>query len=553
MPTPDPPLPVDIHAAFSGRRILLTGATGFLGKVWLGLMMAKVPGWRQVDVLVRGSSDREVTQRWEKLVAHHPLFDTLRSTLGNAAFEAALDRVHPVRGDVSRPGFDLSPMARKAFLEDTDLLLHSAGQVDFFPPVQDALLSNTRAAIHAAELVESSSRARLLHVSTCYVAGRSTGRQQEVSVTRTHPPLGDTPVDSALEEVDERLDLLRTVFDSPFGEEEMLARESRRHARRGIPLPDRDSSAWQTMRARGWRDLCIAEGERLARAHGHPNPYTWSKALAERALEERLEPAQRCIFRPAIVESARHFPLAGWNEGFNTSGPLIELIGTAFRHLPAHSDHPFDVVPVDDVCLGMTTSAAALLQGNAPEIVQCATSDRNLFTIGRACELTSLGHRKHRANGPKPWLRHLETMPVSPKSAVTPGAIAKRLRSAAEQLQNAATHLQGPSAGDHAPWTSRLLTEGSERLMKGGRALHRLNRLLSMYAPFLHETPQTFEAEALRRLAPHPEAFTFDPESISWRNYWMDVHMPGVQRWCQRSAETAKPEARPEHPRAGAA
>lgn len=527
---------VDIAAAFEGKRILLTGATGFVGKVWLALMMAEVPTWRQIDVLIRAANPQAARERWDNIVATHKLFKMLRDRMGGGAFDEAISKVFAVHGDVSEPDFGLSAQDKQEFIEDTDLLVNSAGQVDFFPPLEQALDSNTYSALHVSDLINASERARLLHVSTCYVAGRREGVITEQSVRLHHPKMAESTVEETLDELKERLDLLRYVFDSPYGEEDRLNRERRRCKRDGREMPERGTEAWDRMNRRAWRDLSIAEGGRQADDRGHPNPYTMSKALGELAIEERVAPGRFSIFRPAIVESAQSFPCNGWNEGFNTSGPLIELIGTAFRHLPASDDHPFDVVPVDDVCRAMTLASAALLEGTHPAFVQCATSVRHPLTIGRACELTSLGHRRRNRRKGQLWMNELETIPVDPQGKLIPGYFAKKLRSLSEEIDVAIDRAEGSSA-DPTREGARYLKElrrGSSKILKGGRKLHRLQRLLDMYAPFLHETPQQYEAEALRKLEPTEASFKFKPEEICWRSYWLDKHMPGIELYCKR-------------------
>ena len=100
------------------------------------------------------------------------------------------------------------------------------------------------------------------------------------------------------------------------------------------------------------------------------------------------------------MESAIEFPFPGWNEGFNTSGPLVYLAGTWFRHVPARSGNPLDVIPVDEVCKALFIVGAALLRGEHRPVYQCGSSDRNFLPIDRLTELSALGHRRHlRAKG----------------------------------------------------------------------------------------------------------------------------------------------------------
>ena len=41
----------------------------------------------------------------------------------------------------------------------------------------------------------------------------------------------------------------------------------------------------------------------------------------------------------------------------------------------------------------------------------------------------------------------------------------------------------------------------------------------------------------------------FEPESLEWRSYWLDVHIPGLRRWAFPLIEGKKPERyRPLYP-----
>src|SRR5690606_30254345 len=87
------------------------------------------------------------------------------------------------------------------------------------------------------------------------------------------------------------------------------------------------------------------------------------------------------IIRPSIIECAREFPFAGWNEGLNTSGPIAWMCTGYAWKLPMRAESSFDVVPVDTVARGMHV------------IVADALADRALPVPARA--------RSHRAHGPQ--------------------------------------------------------------------------------------------------------------------------------------------------------
>ena len=54
--------------------------------------------------------------------------------------------------------------------------------------------------------------------------------------------------------------------------------------------------------------------------------------------------------------------------------------------------------------------------------------------------------------------------------------------------------------------------------------------------------------EVQRHQVVEPE-FRFAPEDIEWRSYWLDIHMPGLRRWCYPQYENTERELyKPSHP-----
>ncbi|HZY05895.1 MAG TPA: SDR family oxidoreductase, partial [Anaeromyxobacteraceae bacterium] len=149
VPPPRPPL--EVGAALAGRRLLITGATGFVGKVSLSLLLHRYPQVGKVFVLLRAGTGGSAESRfWDKVAGARP-FDPLREQHG-PRFEAFLrDKCTPVAGDVSAPLLGLSERDLAA-LAGLDLLVNCAGLVDFNPSLELAIQVNTRGAGNAVAL-----------------------------------------------------------------------------------------------------------------------------------------------------------------------------------------------------------------------------------------------------------------------------------------------------------------------------------------------------------------------------------------------------------------
>jgi hypothetical protein len=286
------------------------------------------------------------------------------------------------------------------------------------------------------------------------------------------------------------------------------------------------------------KDDMVAEGLRRAKVWGWPNIYTYTKFMAEAILAARLPPERFTVFRPAIVESALEYPFPGWNQGFNTSGPLIYLTQGWFRHVPARDDNPFDVIPVDHVCKGLTVASAALLDGIHAPVYQYGSSDAHRLTIGRAVELTALAHRKHlRRRGDSAVERVVLARWDTIVSEVDHLLSVRNLRSVTEGLQRVAP--RGPLAQVPAQQRRR---HGQEHRRRARH--HRHHRQGRRPLPALRPRQRLhlrLEGPA-RPPAVEPE-FHCHPNSIDWRAYWIDIHVPGLRKWCFPLFENKTPRA----------
>ena len=340
---------ISIVEAYAGKHVLLTGGSGFVGKVWLAMALMRLPDIGRVYFLLRGKG-RDVKQRFNKIVNETMAFRTLHERHAAHLSEFMSSRVEVIEGDVSSENLGIDPEVAKRLYEQVDLVINCAGLVDFNPDVRDALGSNVDGALNVADFVEACDHAALLHVSTCYVAGQREGRVPE-TIWRDKSPNG-TELD-ANDEYNHLEKLIADAYAENEAEETVQKlREDvleRLHKRGYEPSEKRVSDMVGRLKRKWLRERMAQVGTDRAKELGWPNTYTYTKALAELMLCERPN-LPFAVLRPAIVESAVTFPFAGWNEGFNTSGPLVYLAGTWFRHVPARAGNPLDVIPVDLIC-----------------------------------------------------------------------------------------------------------------------------------------------------------------------------------------------------------
>ena len=167
---------LDVARTFEGKRILLIGTTGFVGKVALSMLLDKYPGIGRVYCLVRPGAGNTADERFYKKVATSEAFRPLRAKYGDGTTAFLQAKIVAIPGDIGRPlcNFDDAQFAQFEADGGLDVILNSAGLVSFAPSLESALRINAMGAKNVLDLAKKLG-ARLVHVSTCYVAGRRDG------------------------------------------------------------------------------------------------------------------------------------------------------------------------------------------------------------------------------------------------------------------------------------------------------------------------------------------------------------------------------------------
>jgi long-chain acyl-CoA synthetase len=174
--------PIDLAEAFRGREIMVTGVTGFLGKVALTMLLDRYPEVGKVHVLVRPRAGGTAEDRFFNKVVPSPPFDPLRTRYGEGLDAFLRSKCFPLAGDVTDPLLGLTEAQLAQLTGKLACVINSAGLVTFNPSLELAVSVNTEGARNAAELCKRTG-ATLVHISTSFVAG-----------TRRGPVFEDEPV-----------------------------------------------------------------------------------------------------------------------------------------------------------------------------------------------------------------------------------------------------------------------------------------------------------------------------------------------------------------------
>lgn len=324
------------------RRILLTGATGFVGQA---VLLALLERTDDVDVVcvVRGRAGSPAQSRLTALLGKE-VFAGFVADRGPDAARAEFDRrVSAIEGDLA--GLERNEAA-VATLRAGGLFaaVHCASAVSFDLPLDEAFDTNVGGALGLYGALDAAGLdPHVVHVSTAYVGGSARG-------LRTEGPLGHG-VDWEAEY--EWAHAARREAELASRSADSLARHlGRAQILHGKEGPNAVAAAAEEARRAAVEERLVDEGRLRAQTLGWTDVYTFTKAMAERVAEERWAGRghRLSVVRPSIIESSFAWPFPGWIDGYKVADPLIMAYGRGvLKEFPALPDSILDVVPVDMV------------------------------------------------------------------------------------------------------------------------------------------------------------------------------------------------------------
>jgi long-chain acyl-CoA synthetase len=521
---------LDLDEVYSGARLLLLGGTGFLGKIFWVLLLDRFPSIEKIFLVVRGATGKTSEERFTEILASDAL-SPLREKYGTSFELFVRDRVVPIDGEMSRPQCGIDPALVASLKNTLDAVVNVAGVVDFNPPLDESIEANAFGARNLVALARALGDVPIFHTSTTMVVGNRLGTiLEEDPMVRPFPRSDELGRDiwDPEREIDECLELCsqaRRRSEDAFRQSEFVEQAKKALALRGEPS---EGPAFFAELSRVKRKFMKAQlalaGQDRAKHWGWPNIYTYTKSIGEQIIARSGLPF--AIARPASCESTHHFPFKGYNEGIGTSAPFIFLAMKGHVQFPASENVLLEFIPSDYVCIGMALSLAELLEGRPKPVYQYAVGEVNPCSAARFAELMGIYKRKSylkRTTGNPLWnflQGHIEPVAVSTRRLdwVGPKVVAKATRGVASAMK---------SVEPLGPAVSALQAFATQE--------ERIGEMLDLFAPFTMIQKGPFSCAntraAFARLSVSDRArLPWEPEKLDWPDYWMNAHMPAIER-----------------------
>ncbi|XP_049960647.1 putative fatty acyl-CoA reductase CG5065 isoform X2 [Schistocerca serialis cubense] len=288
----------EISAFYDGRSVLVTGGTGFMGKVLLEKLLYACDHLRSVFVLVRPKRGRSPSERRDDIV-QLPVFQRVRSECPER-----LEKLVFLHGDVQEEDLGLSQEDLAVVRREVSAVFHCAATLRLEAKLKDSIRMNLLGTWNVLQLCKTLKKLEVLvHLSTafCYCD---------------------------LEELGEKM------YPCPYDPRDIL-------------------------RAARWMDDSMLDAITAQLIHPHPNTYTFTKRLAEVLVEQHLHELPVVIARPSIVTPSWKEPVAGWVDSLNGPVGLLAAAGKGvLRSMYCRGELHAEVMSVDFAINGLITLAA---------------------------------------------------------------------------------------------------------------------------------------------------------------------------------------------------
>ncbi|OTF78459.1 hypothetical protein BLA29_002307 [Euroglyphus maynei] len=284
---------------YANKTILITGSTGSIGQLLLEKLLRECSNVKRIYLIIRSKKSLSSQQRLKKMFSTSLLFE-----------HHSLDKVYAIDGDLCQDNLGISDENYQKLCQEVQIVFHSAACVKFNGILGTFIEQNVKGTNRLMSLCEKMLKIEsIVHVSTAF----------------------SNCLQKCVEE---------KIYSPPFDLSEW---------------PDVD--LFLKMLEKNFAHLAVKNEHPIL--NGHPNPYTFTKAITEWLVDQKYGHLPVIICRPSIVASTYREPLRGWMDKFFGYSGMYSLISTGIaRSVIINLECKAEIIPADYVVNSLLICAA---------------------------------------------------------------------------------------------------------------------------------------------------------------------------------------------------
>ncbi|XP_011306189.1 fatty acyl-CoA reductase 1 isoform X2 [Fopius arisanus] len=285
----------DIAEFYAGCEVLITGGSGFLGKILIEKLLRTCPKVGKLYLIMRAKKGKSSDERFKEHF-EDPLYDRLKEEQPNFAGKVVM-----VEGQLDK-GLELSPENRE-LLRNSHVVFHSAATVRFDEKLRLAVNINVRGTkdilLFAREMPNLKA---FVHIGTAF----SQCVTKFIDEIFYKPPIGSDELLTLLDILDD--ETLESITPTILGK---------------------------------W-----------------PNTYAFTKTVAEDTVRKYGRDLPLCIVRPSIMIATAKEPIPGWiNNLYGPTGVVLGAGMGLLHTLHCDAKNVADIIPADYVINNILAAA----------------------------------------------------------------------------------------------------------------------------------------------------------------------------------------------------
>ncbi|CAM8963679.1 unnamed protein product [Rhodiola kirilowii] len=167
---------IGIAGYLEGKNYFITGATGFLAKVFIEKILRSTPTVGKLYLLIKAENKAAATERLQTEIIDSELFICLKQMFGDSYQNFMIEKLVPVLGNVCEANLGMDADLAEEIASEVDVIVNSAASTCFDERYDVALNINTMGPYRLLSFAKLCKKLQMFtHVSTAYVNGEREG------------------------------------------------------------------------------------------------------------------------------------------------------------------------------------------------------------------------------------------------------------------------------------------------------------------------------------------------------------------------------------------